>query len=206
MDYLTYYGNGNFGMKLFVENSPIITFENVNPRYTDYVKFDDVAQSDYYAQPVGWAISSGITTGTSDKTFSPNTTCTRAQILTFLWRSVGSPKSHKENPFTDISKTDYFYDAAVWASEKGMVAGAEFNGSKPCTRAEAVTYIWINSGSPKVTHFLGFSDVIATADYAMAVGWAVSSGITTGVSDTEFAPNSTCTRGQIVTFLDRAYN
>ncbi len=206
MDCLTYYGNGKFGMKLFVEDNPVITFDNVNPRYTDYMKFDDVTQSDYYAQPVGWAVSSNITAGTSDTTFSPDKTCTRAQILTFLWRSVGSPKSYKDNPFTDISEKDYYYDAAVWAAEKGMVAGSTFNADKLCTRAEAVTYIWINSGSPTITQFLAFEDVIATADYAMAVGWAVKSGITSGVSDTEFAPGTTCTRAQIVTFLDRAYN
>ena len=168
------------------------------------INFADVADDAYYASAVKWAVGKNITQGTSETTFSPDLTCTRAQILTFLWRAVGSPKAEIENPFTDISASDYFYDAAIWAYGKDMVTGDKFEGNTPCTRASTVEYLWKNAGSPSLGKFGEFEDVDEDADYADAVDWAVAAEVTSGVSETEFAPENTCTRGQIVTFLCRA--
>lgn len=168
------------------------------------INFADVADDAYYASAVKWAVGKNITQGTSETTFSPDLTCTRAQILTFLWRAVGSPKAEIENPFTDISASDYFYDAAIWAYGKDMVTGDKFEGNTPCTRASTVEYLWKNAGSPSLGKFGEFEDVDKDADYADAVDWAVAAEVTSGVSKTEFAPENTCTRGQIVTFLSRA--
>lgn len=168
--------------------------------------FDDVKSDAYYAEAVKWAVGRQITNGTSETTFSPSDTCTRAQILTFLWRAVGSPVLDKENPFTDVNESDYYYNAAVWASEKGMVEGSTFNGNTPCTRSSTVTYIWKNAGAPETAVSNVFSDVSENSEYAQAVAWAVKNGVTSGTSDTEFSPANICDRGQIVTFLNRALN
>ena len=138
--------------------------------------FSDVSADAYYAEPVSWAVDKKITTGTTSTKFSPADTCTRAQIITFLWRAVGSPKAAGQNPFNDVSESDYYYNAALWAKEKGMVTGLNFKGDTPCKRSA----------------------------YAKAVSWAVEKGITSGVSALEFAPETICSRGQIVTFLYRA--
>ena len=151
-----------------------------------------------------WAVGKKITAGTSNTTFSPDDTCTRAQILTFLWRAVGSPKSSAKNPFTDVSQNDYYYYAAVWANEKGMVSGSVFEGSTPCTRSATVTYLWQNAEAPDPEDYAEFSDVSADSEYADAVAWAVENSVTSGTSDTTFSPDAICSRGQIVTFLKRA--
>lgn len=165
--------------------------------------FVDVADGEYYASAVKWAVDKKITSGTSATTFSPNDTCTRAQILTFLWRAVSSPKK-SGSAFTDVNTSDYYYNAAVWAKDKDMVSGAMFEPNTPCTRAFTVWYLWKNAGSPETAVSSVFSDVDANADYAKAVAWAVQNGVTSGTSATTFSPNDTCTRGQIVTFLNRA--
>lgn len=133
-----------------------------------------------------------------------NQTCTRAQILTFLWRAVGSPKTTIANPFSDLNVSDYFYDAALWAYDKGMVSGDKFEGPTPCTRASTVMYLWKNADSPEYGDMEVFDDVSADAEYCDAVSWAVLNDVTAGVSDTEFAPDAICSRAQIVTFLQRA--
>ena len=166
--------------------------------------FNDVKADAYYAAAVNWAVERNITQGTSETTFSPEDTCTRAQIVTFLWRAVGSPKTGAKNPFGDVSTDDYYYDAAVWASEKGMVTGTAFEGNTPCTRASTVMYLWKNAGAPYASASVAFSDVDENADYANAVAWAVENGVTSGTSKTEFSPDTICNRGQIVTFLNRA--
>ena len=168
------------------------------------ISFDDVASDAYYAQPVKWAVEKGITSGTSSTTFSPDLTCTRAQILTFLWRSVGSPKASVSNPFADISSSDYYYGAALWAFEKGMVTGVNFEGDTPCTRASTVMYMWQNASSPESEDECIFDDVDSDASYVEAVKWATKNGVTSGTSDTTFSPDMICNRGQIVTFLSRA--
>ena len=167
--------------------------------------FNDVLETDYYAAPVLWAVENSVTSGTSATTFSPNNTCTTAQILTFLWRAKGSPEpSEKTSPFTDIKESDYYYKAALWAYEQGLISGTAFGGDVPCNRASTMTYMWKLAGSPS-TSPSAFTDVPSTADYAQAVAWAVKEEITAGTSATTFSPGTTCTRAQIVTFLYRAY-
>lgn len=166
--------------------------------------FSDVPAGEYYAGPVAWAVENKITTGTSDTAFSPDETCTTAQILTFLWRSQGEPEPTIGNPFTDVPSGEYYYKAALWANEKGLVSGTEFGGATPCTRAETMNYLWKLAGSPPAPA-APFTDVPYDSIYVRPVAYALSEGITTGTSDTEFSPWDTCTRGQIVTFLYRAY-
>ena len=167
--------------------------------------FTDVKASDYYADAVLWAVEKKITSGTSAATFSPDATCNRAQILSFLWRASGSPEPTAANPFTDIKTTDYFYKAALWAAEKDLVSGSTFGASTPCTRSSTMEYMWKAAGSPAPSGKASFDDVSANADYVSAVAWAVENNVTAGTSKTTFSPDSTCTRGQIVTFLYRAF-
>lgn len=169
------------------------------------LSFNDVAKDAYYADAVEWAVESNITTGTSSTTFSPDMTCTRAQILTFIWRAAGSPSAETVNPFSDVKDSDYYYDAAIWAFENDMVKGSTFDADTPCTRASTVLYLWKYNGSPVLGSLSQFADVAEDAEYADAVSWAVYCDITTGVSDSEFAPDMVCSRGQIVTFLYRAF-
>ena len=164
--------------------------------------FTDVKKTDWFAEPVLWAVEKNITAGTSDTTFSPNADCTTAQILSFLWRANGSPKPTMVNPFSDVKSGDWYADAAAWAYEKGLVSGTAFGGDTLCTRSMAVTYMWKAAGSPSA-RAASFTDVPADADYANAVAWAVEQGVTAGTSDTTFSPDSVCTRGQIVSFLYR---
>lgn len=166
--------------------------------------FNDVRESDVFADAIRWSVEKGIATGTSKTAFSPSTACSRAQVLTFLWRSQGEPEPGIENPFSDVSGKNYYYKAALWAYEKGLIGGTAFQGDTPCTRGDAVSYLWKLAGSPSVSP-AKFSDVADTADYAQAVAWAVEKGVTSGTSKTMFSPEVTCTRGQIVTFLYRAY-
>lgn len=160
--------------------------------------FTDVDANAYYAQAVDWAVDQKITSGTSPTTFSPDQTCTRAQIITFLWRAAGSPEPSVTTDISDISSTDYFYHAVLWAKEHEMFEGTAFQPDAPCTRLMAVDFMWRAAGSPNAAG-TGFSD----AD-SPAVRWAVAQGVTAGTSAATFSPNDTCTRGQIVTFLYRA--
>lgn len=159
--------------------------------------FTDVPAGQWYADPVAWAVEKSITNGTSTTTFSPNQDCTQAQILTFLYRAArGEGAATAE----DMDK------AISWAREKGMIDGA-FKENTPCTRATAVKYIWQAFDKPKAEKASSFTDVDKDADYAEAVSWAVEKNVTNGYggSDT-FAPDRVCNRGEIVTFLYRAYN
>jgi len=170
--------------------------------------FTDVKSSDYFAKPVEWAVGLGITNGTSTTTFSPDQTCTRAQILTFLWRAAGSPepRGYTFSTYFDVADTDYFCKPAAWAAETGItdIEGVFFEPNTPCTRAAAVEYIWHYAKSPSAAE-VSFSDVKAGTGTAKAVSWAVGYGVTNGTGGTTFSPNSTCTRAQIVTFLHRYF-
>jgi hypothetical protein len=166
--------------------------------------FTDVKSDDYFFKAVQWAVEQKITSGTSKTTFSPNATCSKAQILAFLWRANGSPDPTATNPFTDVKTTDYFYKAALWAAEKGLVSGSTFGANTDCTRAMTMEYMWKAAGSPAASYNGKFNDVPASADYAQAVAWAVENKITSGTGGSNFSPAATCTRGQIVTFLHRA--
>lgn len=161
--------------------------------------FSDVQPAAYYYDSVKWAMDQGITTGTTATTFSPEQTCTRAQILTFLWRAAGSPEPNGTASFSDISSNAYYAKAAAWAAEQGLVKGNTLAADTPCTRLEAVEYMWKYDGSSSSPN-AGFSDVKSPA-----VDWAVNEGVTNGTGSTTFSPEQTCTRAQIVTFLYRAF-
>lgn len=171
------------------------------------VSFRDVNQSDYYYDAVQWAVEKGITEGTSATTFSPDASCTRAQMVTFLYRAAGSPAPKSTvNPFTDVSANDYYYNAVLWAVENGITTGVSADRFAPgatVSRAQTVTFLYRANGSP-AANGASFSDVAADEYYANAVAWAVRSGITTGTGNGKFSPSADCTRGQIVTFLYRS--
>lgn len=171
--------------------------------------FKDVKANEYYTDPVLWAVGKNITNGMSADTFAPNSECTRGQIVTFLWRAAGSPKPKSaKNPFKDVQKGAYYYDAVLWAVEKGITTGTSattFSPDSACTRGQVVTFMWRAKNKPAATSANGFKDVQKGAYYYDAVLWAVKNGITNGMGDGIFAPDATCTRGQIVTFLYRAY-
>lgn len=171
------------------------------------VRFTDVPDGAYYADAVRWAVENGITTGTGENTFSPDAPCTRAQMVTFLWRANGSPEPKDSgNRFSDVSAGAYYYKAVLWAVENGITTGTgatTFSPDATVTRGQTVTFLHRAAGSPQASGSR-FSDVDSDAYYAAAVAWAVANGITDGVSATSFAPGSPCTRAQIVTFLYRA--
>jgi len=169
--------------------------------------FVDVPENAYYTPAVNWAVEKGVTKGTSATTFSPDAACTRAQIVTFLYRAAGSPAVKSTvNPFTDVTASDYYYNAVLWAVENGITTGTSettFSPNESCTRAQCVTFLYRAVGSA-ATAKASFTDVSADAYYAPAVDWAVEKGVTTGTSATTFSPDAACTRAQIVTFLYRA--
>jgi len=167
-------------------------------------RFTDVADDAYYADAVDWAVENGITSGTSSTTFAPNFTCNRAQIITFLWRSAGSPEPVGTTSISDVKSGDYYYKAVLWAAENGMVSGSSFSPNSPCTRAMAVEFMWKQAGCPSVKKTSNFTDIAADVSYAEAASWALEKGITSGTSGTLFSPEAVYTRAQIMTFLYRA--
>ncbi len=173
--------------------------------------FTDVDTDDYFYNAVAWAVTSGVTTGTSSTKFSPKANCTRAQAVTFLWRAAGEPSVEGiRNPFVDVDSDDYFYDAVLWAVDKGITTGVsatKFGPKNTCTRAQIVTFMYRLAGTPAIGSAANpFSDVDSDDYFYNAVLWAVENGITTGTSATKFSPKNNCTRGQIVTFLQRWIN
>ena len=195
------------------------TFENVRRTHTIEVifmkangnpqtgVFVDVATGSYYEDAVDWAVENGITQGTDDTHFSPDGICTRAQAVTFLWRTAGSPASKTHAmPFTDVPVGSYYYDAVLWAVENGITKGTSdttFSPNMICTRAQIVVFLWRSEKSPAAGTANPFADVKSTAYYADAVLWAVKENITKGTTNTTFSPDADCTRAQIVTFLWR---
>ena len=169
--------------------------------------FADVSTDAYYYEAVKWAAKKGITGGTGDGTFNPNGACTRAHIVTFLWRAAGSPAPKSTVSFADVPAGSYYAKAVAWAVENGITLGTgdgTFSPNATCTRAQSVTFLYRALGTAPTT-VNGFTDVTADAFYADAVAWAVESGVTNGTSASTFSPNNGCTRAQIVTFLYRAY-
>ena len=169
--------------------------------------FADVSTDAYYYEAVKWAAKKGITGGTGDGTFNPNGSCTRAHIVTFLWRAAGSPEPKSTVSFADVPAGSYYAKAVAWAVENGITLGTgdgTFSPNATCTRAQSVTFLYRALGTAPTT-VNGFTDVTADAFYADAVAWAVESGVTNGTSASTFSPNNGCTRAQIVTFLFRAY-
>ena len=177
---------------------------NGNPQTGVFV---DVAEGSYYEEAIDWAVEKGITNGVSSNMFAPNDPCTRAQIVTFLWRAAGSPAPKSMSSFTDVPADAFYAKAVAWAVENSITSGtgeSKFSPNSTCTRAQAVTFLYRASGSPAVSGKAEFSDVSTTAFYADAVAWAAKKGITTGIGGGLFGSDNDCTRGQIVTFLWRA--
>lgn len=178
--------------------------------FTSPVPFKDVPVGSWFYLPVMWACDNGISEGTGQGMFSPNTTCTRGQIVTLLWRAAGQPEpSSNKNPFTDVKSTSYYYKAILWASENKIASGvssSKFSPDTACTRSQVVTMLYRAAGSPPVDDVKNpFTDISVNAYYYKAVLWAATNGITSGISKTTFAPDSVCTRAQIVTFLYNYY-
>ena len=173
------------------------------------VFLDMPARGTWAHDPIDWAVVKGVTNGTDSTHFSPNSTCTRAQVVTFLWRANGCPEPQgKGNPFTDVKPDAYYYKAVLWAVEQGITTGTStstFSPNSGCTRGQVVTFLWRASEKPEPSNsFNPFGDVGPDEYYSKAVLWAVEKEITNGTSANKFSPNSTCTRAQIVTFLYRA--
>lgn len=173
------------------------------------LRFTDVSSSAYYYNAVAWAVDSGITSGTSANTFSPDNACSRAQVITFLWRMAGSPVvTNTVSAFDDVPADSYYWNAVQWATANGITAGIGsglFGSNSTCTRGQMAALLYRYAGSPAIDGELPFADVSADSYYAKAVIWAVKNGITNGVSETAFAPDNICTRAQTVTFLYRAF-
>lgn len=178
------------------------------------MNFIDVKTSDYFYNSVKWAVGKNITNGTSSTTFSPYKSCTRAEIVTFLWRAAGSPEpTTTRNPFRDVNAVTHssYYKAILWASQKGIAAGTStttFSPDQVCTRAQIVTFLYRYAGKPSGYYSNPFKDVSATneASYYNAILWASGKGITTGSSPTTFSPYASCNRAEAVTFLYRYTN
>ena len=202
---LTDKGNGKYtftmpGSKVevkvtFMEDNSVLNF------------FYDVPNDAYYYEAVKWAAENGITGGVGNSLFAPNQPCTRAQIVTFLWRTAGSPEPKNTSSFSDVPADSYYAKAVAWAVENGITTGTDdgkFSPDNPCTRAQSVTFLF-RATKASANGTPAFSDVTANAYYAEAVKWATDNGITNGIGDNLFGPDSDCTRAQIVTFLYRMH-
>lgn len=170
--------------------------------------FTDVPTTEYYAQAVAWAVENRITSGVAADKFGPKQGCTRAQIVSFLWRMAGSPEPETiENPFKDVHSQNYYYKAVLWAVEKGITTGTsatKFSPNDTCTRGQIVTFLWRAEGEPNPAKNTNpFKDVKSGDYFYTAVLWAVGKGVTTGTDAKHFSPSDTCTRAQVVTFLYR---
>ena len=188
-----------------VENYPLsnanIVFM-INP-------FTDVSEDDWYFNSVMWAKNSNVTGGTSANTFGPNDSCTRAQVVTFLWAANGKPEpASMENPFSDVPNDAWYLKPVLWAVENGITGGVSegmFGPEQTCTRAQIVTFLYAAIGKPSVEGKSTFSDVTDTDWFVKPVLWAAQNDVTGGIGNGKFGPNNTCTRGQVVTFLYKVY-
>ena len=192
----------------FAEQTKIVKTPKLERPAPTTNPFVDVREGEYYYDAVLWAVENGITAGTSATTFSPDAGCTRAQVVTFLWRTAGQPEpASSGNPFTDVRAGEYYYKAVLWAVERGITNGTSattFSPDDTCTRAQIVTFLWRFEGQTEPTSAANpFTDVQPSAYFGKAVLWAVENGITNGTSPTTFSPDDTCTRAQVVTFLYR---
>ena len=201
---LTDLGNGCFSFTMPASKVTV----RATYRKLQSTSFKDVLPGAYYYDAVQWAVDSSITTGVGNDLFDPNGICTRAQIITFLWRAAGCPEPETTvNPFNDVKPGDYYYKAVLWAVETGITKGisaGQFRPNDSCTRAQAVTFLFRAFGT-KTNAVSAFRDVSQNAYYAPAVNWAVKDGVTNGTAPALFSPDTTCTRAQIVTFLYRAF-
>lgn len=172
--------------------------------------FSDVPENCYYYDAVLWAVRQGITVGTGEMTFSPNASCSRAQLVTFLWRAAGSPEpDNAEIPFDDVPANSYYSKAVLWAREKGITTGTgnnTFSPNETVSRAQMVTMLWRMTGAEAANGENPFTDVESESYYSRAVLWAGKRGITFGTGANTFSPHADCSRSQIVTFLFRAFS
>ena len=196
-----------------IKYTATVTVDDVNyisSREYNPNPFEDVSEDDYYYDAVLWAVKNNITSGTDETHFAPRESCTRAQVVTFLWRAMDEPEPETtKNPFVDVKEDKYYYKAVLWAAEKGITSGIDethFAPNDTVTRAQFVTFLHRNAGEPKPTITENpFVDVNESKYYYNAVLWAYEKEITTGTDETHFKPESGCERGQVVTFLYRAY-
>ena len=196
-------GNGKYSF-VMPDGKVSVEAEFVKTAATSFV---DVPANAYFADAVKWAVDKGITNGLSDTMFGPYEPCTRAQIVTFLWRAAGSPEPKTASSFTDVPANAYYAKAVAWAVENGITNGmtaTEFAPDATCTRGQSVTFLH-RALKGTASGSVNFTDVPANAFYTDAVNWAVANNVTNGTSNTTFSPNADCTRAEIVTFLYRAY-
>ena len=196
-------GNGKFG---FVMPASKVSVEAEFVK-TAATSFADVPANAYFADAVKWAVDKGITNGLSDTMFGPYASCTRAQIVTFLWRAAGSPEPKTASSFTDVPVSAYYAKAVAWAIENGITNGmteTTFAPDATCTRGQIVTFLY-RALKGTASGSTNFTDVKSDTFYADAINWAVANNVTNGTSNTTFSPNADCTRAEIVTFLYRAY-
>ena len=201
---LTDKGNGKY---TFTMPASKVEIKATFAKEVETSPFSDVSTSAYYYEAVKWAQEKGITGGIGNGLFGPNQPCTRAQIVTFLWRVAGSPEPKSMSSFADVSMDAYYAKAVAWAVENGITTGTgdgKFSPDATCTRAQSVTFLFRAIGK-LVDSKAEFSDVPTDSYYANAVAWAVENGVTNGIGDGLFGSNNSCTRAQIVTFLFRAY-
>ena len=172
--------------------------------------FVDMTENDWFYEPVRWAVQNGITGGTSENTFSPNMTCTRAQIVTFLWAAAGKPEPTSKSPFSDVKEGDWFYKPVIWAVENDITSGTTpttFSPNIPCSRAQVVALLYKAMQSPAVENLNNpFADVLESNYFHKAVMWALENGIASGMTAELFGSSQPCTRAQIAMFLYKAYN
>lgn len=210
-----FYDSGTVIQEAFVDQPGKIRYSCLNCDHTKTENipawsnpFEDVEKSSYCSDAVTWAYHTGVTLGTDETHFSPDGVCTRAQVVSFLWRWAGYPEAEKGSvPFTDVLADSFYVDAVSWAVEKGITKGVDeshFAPNDPCTRAQVVTLIHRYLESPVQRGEMPFVDLVEGSYYIPSVLWAYKQKITSGVDATHFAPDAQCTRGQIVTFLYRA--
>ena len=200
---LTDLGNGKYS---FVMPASKVSVEAEFVK-TAATSFADVPTNAYFADAVKWAVDKGITNGLSDTMFGPYESCTRAQIVTFLWRAAGSPEPKTASSLTDVPVSAYYAKAVAWAVENGITNGmteTTFAPDATCTRGQSVTFLY-RALKGTASGSANFTDVKSDAFYADAINWAVANNVTNGTSNTMFSPNADCTRAEIVTFLYRAY-
>ena len=211
----------NHGLRVFAETDSGLGIGTANPFYGTqwwYISNtsdgdtadntpEDVPSGSYFYNAVLWALKNGVTKGFDLTHFLPSLACTRAQVVTFLWRAAGSPDVSTDVSFVDVSESSVYYKAINWAVANGITKGTDathFAPNDTCTRGQVATFMYRAAGEPSVSGDGSFSDVASGSYCYNAVQWAIANGITKGFSDTTFAPNATCTRGQVVTFLYRA--
>ena len=190
------------------KSTPVIPTPTPTPTPSEpEFPFTDVKENSVFRDAIAWAAKKGITTGKTETTFDPNGTCTRGQVVTFLWRMAGSPEPKTvEMPFTDVAADSYCENAVLWAVENGITKGVTETSFQPdaaVKRGEAVTFLWRMAGSPEAENTMPFTDVAAGSYCENAVLWAVKTGVTTGVTETSFQPGTAVSRAQLVAFLYR---